>query len=83
VTCPQWRQVDAALFAAVVGGRDDARYHLIVERLPSGNDWDWTAWRPGDAPRAARHGVASSAAEAMRAAEAAVRHWETGISPDA
>jgi len=40
VMCPQWRQVDAALFAAVVGGRDGARYHLIVERLPSGNDWD-------------------------------------------
>jgi hypothetical protein len=80
---PQWRQVDEALFAAVGGGSNNARYHLIVERLPRGSGWDWTVWRPGDAPADALHGVASSAADAMQAAEAAVRDWDAGTAPDA
>jgi hypothetical protein len=76
-----WRKVDDALFAAVINGRDRARYHLLVERLPNGSGWDWTVWRPGDPPEAARHGVAPSAAAAMRAAEAAVEEWEQGAAP--
>jgi hypothetical protein len=77
----RWRKVDDALFAAVIGGRDGAQYHVIAERLPNGDGWDWTAWRPGDAPAAARHGVVTSAVEAMRAAEAAVRHWDDATAP--
>jgi hypothetical protein len=73
----RWRKVDGALFAAAIGGRDGAPYHLIVEQLPNGSDWDWTVWRPGDAPEDARHGVARDAAAAMRAAEAAARDWDS------
>jgi hypothetical protein len=75
--------VDEALYAAVIGGRDGTRYHLIVERLPNADGWDWTVWRPGDAPASARHGVATSAVEAMRAAEAAVRRWDDTSVSDA
>jgi RNA:NAD 2'-phosphotransferase (TPT1/KptA family) len=76
-----WRKVDEALFAAVINGSDRTRYHLIAERLPSGSGWDWTVWRPGDAPEAARHGIAPTAAAAMRAAEAAVRDWDDSNAP--
>jgi hypothetical protein len=71
-----WRKVDKALFAAVIPGRDGVRYHLLAERLPKSSDWDWTVWRPGDAPKFARHGDASSVEAAMRAAEAAVLEWD-------
>lgn len=67
-----WRKIDDGLFAAVINDDDQIRYHLLVESLPNGGAWDWTVWRPGDAPDAARHGIASSAAEAMRAAERTV-----------
>jgi hypothetical protein len=76
-----WRKVDESLYAAVIGGRGGLRYHLIVERLPGGDGWDWTVWRPGDPPEAARHGVAPSTVRAMRAAEAAVRSWDNSTSP--
>ena len=79
----RWRRADDALFAAVISGRDGTRYHLIAEQLPSDDSWDWTVWRPGDAPTAARHGVAASAVEAMRAAEAAVRRWDDTTASDA
>jgi hypothetical protein len=52
-----------------------ARYHLIVERLPRRDHWDWTVWRPGDARKIARHGNAPSVPAAMRAATAAVQEW--------
>jgi len=76
---PRWRKVDNALFAAVINGGGQTRYHLIVERLPNGRGWDWTVWRPGDEPRLARHGMASSVAEAMRAAEAAAGDWDREV----
>ena len=76
-----WRRVDDGLFAAVMKGGDQARYHLVVERLPNASGWDWTVWRPGDAPDAARHGVAPSSAEAMRAAERAVGNWGRSAAP--
>lgn len=77
----RWRKVDDALYASVFNGPNSARYHLIVERLPNGRGWDWTVWRPGDAPEAARHGVAPSAADAMRAAEIAARQWDDSAAP--
>lgn len=74
---PRWCKEDEAFFAAVTAGRDGTRYHLTAERLPRGDDWDWTVWRPGDAPEAACHGHEPSADAALRAAEAVVRHWDT------
>lgn len=67
-----WRKIDDGLFAAAINDDAQIRYHLLVESLPNDSGWDWTVWRPGDAPDAAHHGIASSAVEAMRAAERAV-----------
>jgi hypothetical protein len=72
-----WRKVDDVLFATVTTGRKGARYHLIAERLPAYDGWDWTVWRVGDAPENSRHGFAPGAATAMAAAEGAAWHWET------
>jgi hypothetical protein len=66
------------LFATLVAPRGHTCYHLIAERLPADDGWDWTVWRPGDAREAARHGSAPDAATAMMAAEGAARHWDTG-----
>ena len=65
-----WSKVDDALFAAIAG-RNGARYQLIAEQLPNTDGWDWTVWRLGDAPAAARHGNAPSVQAATKAAEAA------------
>jgi hypothetical protein len=74
---PRWCKEDEALFAAATDGRNGTRYHLTAERVPAeGGGWDWTIWRPGDAPEAACHGCEPSAEAALRAAEAAVRHWD-------
>jgi site-specific recombinase XerC len=54
-----------------------ARYHLIAERLPANDGWDWTVWRQGDEPQASRHGYAPGAITAMAAAEGAAWHWQT------
>ena len=77
----RWRKVDEALFAAAISGRDGARYHLTAEQLPGTDDWDWTVWRPGDAPETARYGGTTSADTAMRAAEAAASHWDDRAAP--
>jgi hypothetical protein len=71
-----WLKLDDALFATVISGRPATRYHLIAERLPYTERWDWTVWRPGHSEWTVRHGEAPSAATAMRAAEAAVGHPE-------
>ena len=42
-----WLKLDDALFATVISGRPATRYHLIAERLPYTERWDWTVWRPG------------------------------------
>ena len=73
-----WTRVDGTLFATVVAGHGRARYHMIAERLPADNGWDWTVWRPGDALDTARHGYAPGVVTAMAAAEGAARHWEAG-----
>jgi hypothetical protein len=81
-----WSKAEDILSATLVARRSGARYHLIAERLPADNGWDWTVWRPGDAPENSRHGYAPGATTAMAAAEGAVRHWETqaatGLSAD-
>jgi hypothetical protein len=71
-----WRKVDEALFAAVTPGRQRTRYHLLAERLPHADSWDWTVWRSGDAPKTTRHGDAPSCEVAMLAAEATLRQWD-------
>jgi hypothetical protein len=81
-----WSKAEDILCATLVAPRGGARYHLIAERLPADNGWDWTVWRPGDAPENSRHGYAPGATTAMAAAEGAVRHWEiraaTALSAD-
>jgi hypothetical protein len=57
-------------FHADTEAADGSRYHLIVERLPDGGEWDWSVWRQNDGPRAAQHGTADTVQEAMREAEA-------------
>jgi hypothetical protein len=46
------------------------RAHEPVET--DGDRWDWLVWRPGESPDEARHGVAASVQDAMRAAEGAL-----------
>ena len=81
-----WSKAEDILCATLVARRGGARYHLIAERLPADNGWDWTVWRPGDAPENSRHGYAPGVTTAMAAAEGAARHWETraaaGLSAD-
>ena len=72
---PRWCKVDEAFFAAATAGHNGS-YHLTVEQLPDHDGWDWTVWRPGEAPEVARHGQALSVEAALRAAEATVRHWD-------
>jgi hypothetical protein len=73
---PPWHRTDDIVSATVTSSRGDARYHLIVERLPRQHRWDWTVWRPSDPPTAARHGDAPFIEAAMRAAAAAVLYWD-------
>jgi hypothetical protein len=75
-----WSKVDEALFAAT-SGCNGARYQLIAEQLPDTDGWDWAVWRLGDAPATARHGDAPSVQAAIKAAEAAVQHWDDAVAP--
>ena len=72
-----WSKAEDILSATLVARPGGARYQMIAERLPADNGWDWTVWRPGDAPENSRHGYAPGATTAMAAAEGAARHWET------
>ena len=72
-----WNKAEGILSATLVARCGGARYHLIAERLPASDGWDWTVWRQGDEPEASRHGYASGAITAMAAAEEAAWHWET------
>jgi len=72
-----WSKAEDILSATLVARSGGARYHLIAERLPANDGWDWTVWRQGDEPEASRHGYASGAITAMAAAEEAAWHWET------
>ena len=78
---PRWCKVDEAFFAAATAGHNGS-YHLTVEQLPDHDGWDWTVWRPGEAPEVARHGQALSVEAALRAAEATVRHWDDTAASD-
>jgi hypothetical protein len=71
-----WSKVEDIRSATLVARRGGARYHLIAERLPANDGWDWTVWRQGDEPEASRHGYAPGAITAMAAAEGAARHCE-------
>ena len=64
-----WRKADDAIFATLLARRGSARYHLIVERLPADDGWDWTVWRRGDAPEHSRHGYSPGLVTAIAAAE--------------
>ena len=51
-----WSKAEDILSATLVARPGGARFQLIAERLPADNGWDWTVWRPGDAPENSRHG---------------------------
>jgi hypothetical protein len=74
---PPWSRTKNILSATLVARCGSARYHLIAERLPANDGWDWTVWRQGDEPQASRHGYAPGAITAMAAAEGAAWHWQT------
>ena len=72
---PSWNKADDTLYANLVARHGLEHYHLVVERLPTNNGWDWTVWRPGDAPELSRHGYAPGLATAMAAAEEVAQYW--------
>ncbi len=43
-------KADDTFFATLAASHDHAHCHMIVEPLPDTNSWNWTVWRPGDAP---------------------------------
>jgi hypothetical protein len=71
-----WSKTEDILSATLVARCGGARYHLIAERLPANDGWDWTMWRQGDEAASSRHGYAPGAITAMAAAEGAARHYE-------
>ena len=76
---PSWNKADDTMYADLVSRRGQEHYHLVVERLPANNGWDWTVWRPGDAPELSQHGYAPGLVTAMAAAEAVAQYWPTRI----
>jgi hypothetical protein len=66
-----WERNGEAYFAAVESATGGVRYRLIVERLDGA--WDWSVWKPNNPGVSARHGVADTILNAMRAAEQAAR----------
>ena len=75
-----WTKADDTLFATLVGRRGRAHYHLVVERLPTENGWDWTVWRVGERPGLCQHGCAPAVATALAAAEGAAHYWDTRVA---
>jgi hypothetical protein len=74
-----WLHDDTILHATVLA--DAGRlYHLIVEKLPYPDDWDWTAWQHGYSQGKVKSGTAKSAHLAMDAAETIIRDWESQLS---
>ena len=63
-----WERSGEAYYATVTGPDDEVLIRLIVE--PHGDLWDWTVWRIEDDHYKARKGIASTARDAMRDAEA-------------
>jgi hypothetical protein len=66
-----WERSGEAYHASVRANSGEVLFHLVVERL--NHAWDWSVWRPEDSSTTARHGVASTAQEAMRVAERAAQ----------
>jgi hypothetical protein len=50
--------------------RSRSPFLLVVEKLATHASWDWVVWRRGEPPGAARCGMAISAKDAAREAEA-------------
>jgi hypothetical protein len=71
-----WESDAASFLATATFVRDQKRFHLIIERLPDQEAWDWTVWVAGQSPDAACHGDAISKLTAMDWAQAAVERWE-------
>ena len=65
-----WEQSGDIFHATARAPSGEVLFHLVVERL--NHHWDWSIWRPGEPARMARHGVAATASDAMRKAEAAM-----------
>ena len=76
---PGWNKADDTMYADLVARSGQAHYHLVVERLPANNGWDWTVWRPGDAPELSRHVYAPGLVTAMVAAEAVAQYWDAPV----
>lgn len=68
---PHWDVVSPGMFGASIEGPNSDIWFVVVERLPKGG-WDWLAWQ-ARREYGCVHGLASSRAAAMRAAELAVR----------
>jgi hypothetical protein len=64
-----WERSREVYYASVTEPLGDVRLCLIIEG--GGDRWDWTVWRPGETPPAARYGVTATVQEAMREAEQA------------
>jgi len=72
---PGWNKADDTMYGNFHARRGQEHYHLVVERLPTNNGWDWTVWRPGDAPELSQHGYAPGLLTAMAAAEEVAQYW--------
>jgi hypothetical protein len=64
-----WEFDGDAYLATIETAPGRIRFRLVVER--SNGSWDWSVWNPRSPDISARHGVADTAQEAMKAAEAA------------
>ena len=79
----RWSLSDDARYATALSVNGLVRYHLIVERLPCRDSWDWIVWRRHCPEWSARHGISDSAPVAMLAAQIAAEWWENAGSVDA
>jgi hypothetical protein len=70
-----WELVANALSATARSNHGPAKYHLVVERLPGQDVWDWAVWRQ-HAADVVRHGIAADALTAMGDAQTAIRQWD-------
>jgi hypothetical protein len=72
----QWSLSDDVRYATALSVNGMIRYHLIVERLPAHDSWDWTVWRRHHPEWSARNGISDSAPVAMLVAQITVDWWE-------
>ena len=75
-----WRDMDEnTSYGAAISDQGLDRYHLIVERLPNRQSWDWAAWQKGMPRSPGRQGLAVSSSTAKANAEAVVKIWNEGL----